>query len=125
MAQVEANLESANRSRILSFQAAEFELITQLQQKYRERTVIPCTSCNYCMPCPSGVDIPINFEIFNDAHLHDDFADARLRYQLFLEEGARASACLDCDACEPLCPQQIPISEWMPKVHAQLNGPKN
>jgi uncharacterized protein len=69
--------------------------------------------------------IPINFEIFNDAHLHDDIADARLRYQLFLEEGARAGACLDCDVCEPLCPQQIPISEWMPKVHAQLNGPVN
>jgi uncharacterized protein len=121
-AQVEVNLESANRSRVLSFQAAEFEVITQLQQKYRERMVIPCTSCNYCMPCPNGVDIPLNFEIFNDAHLHDDIAGARLRYQLFLEEGARASACQDCDVCEPLCPQQIPISEWMPKVHALLNG---
>jgi uncharacterized protein len=124
-AQVEANLESANRSRVLSFQSADFETIAQLQQKYRERTAIPCTRCNYCMPCPNGVDIPLNFEIFNDAHLHKDIAGARLRYQLFLDEGARASACLACDACEPQCPQQIPISEWMPRVHALLNGATN
>ncbi len=120
LAQVEANLGSANRSRVHSFADADFKMIAQLQDKYRERTAIPCTKCNYCMPCPNGVNIPLNFEIFNDAHLHDDVVGARLRYQLFLGESERSGACIDCDTCESQCPQQIPISEWMPKVHALL-----
>jgi hypothetical protein len=120
--QVEANLDSANRSRVHGFNAADFELIGQLQRKYRERTLIPCTQCNYCMPCPNGVNIPLNFEIFNDARLHEDVPGAQLRYQLFLTDEARAGACADCDTCEPQCPQQIPISDWMPKVHALLGG---
>jgi hypothetical protein len=41
---------------------------------------------------------------------------------LFLAADARAGACADCDTCEPQCPQQIPISDWMPKVHALLGG---
>jgi hypothetical protein len=74
------------------------------------------------MPCPNGVNIPLNFEIFNDAHLHEDVPGARLRYQLFLAADAQARACVDCDTCEPQCPQQIPISDWMPKVHALLGA---
>jgi len=120
--QVEANLDSANRSCVHGFKAADLALIEQLQRKYRERTLIPCTQCNYCMPCPNGVNIPLNFEIFNDARLHEDVPGAQLRYQLFLADDARAGACVDCDTCEPQCPQQIPISDWMPKVHALLGG---
>jgi predicted aldo/keto reductase-like oxidoreductase len=50
----------------------------------------------------------------------DDVKTARFRYGRFLAEGARASACVACRACEPKCPQQIPISEWMPKAAAVL-----
>ncbi|MGO9199067.1 MAG: aldo/keto reductase [Limisphaerales bacterium] len=122
LSQVEANLDSASRSRIHSFQAADFALIEQLQRKYSQGALVPCTKCNYCTPCPNGVNIPLNFEIFNDAHLHEDLPGARLRYQLFLAPEARAGACEDCDACEPQCPQQIPISDWMPKVQALLGA---
>ena len=121
--QVEANLESANHSRVHCFEAADFALIDQLRRKYRERTLIPCTQCNYCMPCPNGVNIPLNFEIFNDAHLHEDLPGAQLRYRLFLAADARADACVDCGACEEQCPQQIPIRDWMPKVNARLSQP--
>ena len=120
-AQVEENLDSADRSLVHCFEAADFALIGQLRDKYRQRTLIPCTQCNYCMPCPNGVNIPLNFEIFNDAHLHDDVPGARLRYRLFLAAEARAGACVDCGACEEQCPQRIPISDWMPKVHALLD----
>jgi predicted aldo/keto reductase-like oxidoreductase len=45
--------------------------------------------------------------------------DARRRYARLSEE-ARASACIQCRECEELCPQDIPISEWMPVVHEVL-----
>ena len=120
MAQVEENLLSADRSRIHGFGEAEQALIARVTEQYRARTVIPCNRCNYCMPCPNGVDIPGNFDQFNYAHLFDDLAGARFKYQAFLKEAERSSACIACGTCEELCPQKIAISEWMPKVTALL-----
>jgi predicted aldo/keto reductase-like oxidoreductase len=122
MAQVEEDIELANRSRVGSLSAADLGLIAQMRQKYLERTVIPCTKCAYCMPCPNGVDIPRNFELFNDAYLHDDLPESQFVYHTFFPAKEHASECLECHDCEPLCPQKIPISEWMPKVAAALGG---
>ena len=118
--QVEANLDSAARARVHAFQAADHELIAELRRRYRERAVIPCTRCNYCLPCPNGINIPANFETYNDAFLHEDIPGARFKYQIFIPEAARAAACIACHECEDRCPQKIPISEWMPKVEALL-----
>jgi hypothetical protein len=122
MDQVDANLDSASRARSHSFQAPDVKLIAGLQQAYRERAAIPCTKCSYCMPCPNGVNIPGDFEIYNDAFLHEDIPGARFKYQIFIPEAARAGACIACHTCEDLCPQRIPISEWMPKVQALLGA---
>jgi hypothetical protein len=120
MTQVEENLRSADAARIGAFGEAEQALISGVKEKYRARTVIPCTRCNYCMPCPNGVNIPGNFEFFNYAHLFDDVAGARFKYQIFLTEEQRSGSCIDCGTCAELCPQKIAISEWMPKVIALL-----
>jgi hypothetical protein len=120
MEQVEENLRFADSARIGSFTAAEQELVVGLREKYRARTVIPCSRCNYCMPCPNGVYIPANFEFYNYAHLFDDVAGARFKYQVFLTEAQRSGACIACGQCEELCPQGIAISEQMEKVSALL-----
>jgi predicted aldo/keto reductase-like oxidoreductase len=120
MDQVEANLASACASRPHSLQAVELELIEQVRQKYRERTVVPCTGCAYRMPCPNGVKIPDNIELFNYAHLYDDAPAARFKYQVFLNEQQQAESCIGCKSCEEQCPQKIPISTWMPEVSALL-----
>jgi predicted aldo/keto reductase-like oxidoreductase len=120
MEQVEANLDSARRSRIHSFQGADHEIIEQLRRKYMERTAIPCTKCGYCTPCPNGVNIPRNFELFNEAQLHEDIPGSRFVYKNFFPAAEHAEACQQCHDCEELCPQQIPISEWMSKVAAAL-----
>ena len=120
MEQVDENLWFADASRIGSFGEAEQKLIAQVKEKYQARTVIPCTKCGYCMPCPNGVNIPGNFEFFNYAHLFDDVTGARFKYQVFLKPEQRSGSCIDCGACEELCPQKIPVSDWMPKVTALL-----
>jgi predicted aldo/keto reductase-like oxidoreductase len=124
MAQVEANLKYAANARVDSFGDADRELIARLRAAYFARTPIPCTKCGYCMPCPNGVNIPRNFELYNDAHLHDDLAEGQFVYRSFLPELERASACIECRECEDLCPQKIPVSEWMPKVGAALGAAK-
>jgi predicted aldo/keto reductase-like oxidoreductase len=120
MAQVEENLSFADHSRIGAFSPAEQALIAEVRDKYSKRIVIPCSKCNYCMPCPNGVWIPANFEFFNFAHLYDNVADAQFRYKIFLTEAQRASACIACGLCEEKCPQKIVISEQMAKVAALL-----
>jgi len=120
MQQVEDNLQYADAARIGLFTPADQALISEAKLKYRARIAIPCTKCGYCLPCPNGVNIPGNFEYYNFSSLYDDLAGARFRYNVFLQEGQRASGCVECGMCEPLCPQAIPIAEWMPKVSALL-----
>jgi hypothetical protein len=120
MAQVEENLSFADRSDVGSFSPAELALIAEVRDKFSKRIVIPCSKCNYCMPCPNGVWIPANFEFFNFAHLYENVADAQFRYKIFLTEAQRANACIACGICEGLCPQNIAISEQMAKVAALL-----
>jgi predicted aldo/keto reductase-like oxidoreductase len=120
MAQVEENLNSADASGVNSLGAEELKLVENVRVRYLERTAIPCTGCSYCMPCPNNVEIPRNFKIYNDGIVHDDLQSARGTYLRFLEEKSRAGACVQCRACEEKCPQKIPISQWMPKVHEAL-----
>jgi predicted aldo/keto reductase-like oxidoreductase len=120
MSQVEENLRFAEASRIQSFSPAEQTLIAEIREKYESRTVIPCTRCGYCMPCPNGVNIPGNFDLFNYAHLFDDVASARFRYEALLTAAQRSVSCIACGLCEEQCPQSIPIAEWMEKVSALL-----
>jgi predicted aldo/keto reductase-like oxidoreductase len=120
MAQVEENLQSAERSDIGSLSAKDAALIEQLRHAYLERAVIPCTKCDYCLPCPNGVNIPRNFELYNDAVIHDDPTAPRFTYGRFLGEKERATACLQSRECEEKCPQSIEIGDWMPKVHETL-----
>jgi predicted aldo/keto reductase-like oxidoreductase len=123
MQHVEENVASADRSGVGTLNERELALIGQARDKYNELCPIPCTQCGYCMPCPNGVDIPGNFARFNNAAMYNAFADARRRYGQMPGE-AQASACIQCRQCEDLCPQNIPISEWMPLVHDVLGAGK-
>jgi predicted aldo/keto reductase-like oxidoreductase len=121
MDQVEDNLRIACASRIGSFSPTDHALIAAVRERYSARTVIPCTRCGYCMPCPNGLDIPANFEFFNYAHAFNDLMTARLRYKVFFTDSQRSSSCMDCGSCEPLCPQKIDIPQWMAKVTVLLD----
>jgi predicted aldo/keto reductase-like oxidoreductase len=124
MEQVEQNVASASASAVGSFSEAEHALISRVREAYRSYCAIPCTECRYCMPCPNGVDIPRNFYEYNYGVLHDNVGFPRFRYNNFMTEDTRASECIQCRECEPKCTQQIPISEWMPVVHAVLGEGK-
>ena len=82
---------------------------------------VDCTACNYCMPCPEGVNIPRNFALFNDHHMLQDPA-AKLRYQRLLSDTAKASNCIQCGLCEPQCPQAIPIRAELKHVDELLSS---
>jgi hypothetical protein len=120
MEQVEENLALASDSAVGSLTTADHALIAEVRKIYQARTRIPCTRCNYCMPCPTGINIPANFEYYNYAYLFDAVADAKFRYQIFLKPEERADGCIACGHCVEHCPQQIAIPERMPEVAALL-----
>jgi predicted aldo/keto reductase-like oxidoreductase len=121
MEQVKQNigLASVSGAKTNVLTKKELTLIDKVRAKYDELCPIPCTQCRYCMPCPNGVDIPRNFSVFNTGVMYNKVDDARRGY-LRIPEEARAIACIQCRQCEELCPQDIPISEWMPLVHEVL-----
>ncbi|TEB10495.1 aldo/keto reductase [Pelotomaculum propionicicum] len=124
MRQVEENILSANKSGTGSMGAEELEVIQKARAKYKEMTLIPCTKCGYCLPCPNGVNIPRNIKLFNDGFTYGDVETCRSIYANFMAAANRAVACIQCKECEEKCPQKIIISEWMPKAHAVLGEGK-
>jgi predicted aldo/keto reductase-like oxidoreductase len=122
MAQVIENLATADESGVGVLSEDDIAIIAQARDRYREARPIPCTQCRYCLPCPSGVLIHANLELYNVATLHGGLAEARRRYLRFAswDQDASAHACIQCRECEERCPQEIAIGEWMPEVHALL-----
>jgi hypothetical protein len=115
MEQVKQNIESANRSGINTLTQEELDILTKAKETYRKLSPIPCTGCYYCMPCPSGVNIPGNFELYNNAHIYNDFERFQKAY-MHMNEANRASACEACGTCEGVCPQGIEITDRMAEV---------
>jgi uncharacterized protein len=115
--QVKQNVESARRSGLGWSDEEEAALVRRVQQKYKELSPIPCSKCGYCMPCPNGVNIPVNFELYNNATVFQG-SSAILSRNLYhmLPEAEQAIACLDCGACEEKCTQHIGIGKMMGRV---------
>jgi predicted aldo/keto reductase-like oxidoreductase len=120
MAHVKENVASAEASAIDALTDEELALIERVREAYEKLCPIPCTKCGYCMPCPNDVDIPRNFEVYNQGVMYEKPEQARHTYNNFVDEENRASACIQCRECEEQCPQNILISEWMPIVHEVL-----
>jgi predicted aldo/keto reductase-like oxidoreductase len=78
-----------------------------------------CTACGYCMDCPTGVDIPANFRLQNYARVYGLHDWAREQYSK-MEPGKRADACAECGACEPKCPNKLPIISQLKEAAADL-----
>lgn len=75
-----------------------------------------CTGCEYCMPCPFGVNIPKNFRIWNDFSKYGNYAVTRKAYYEDLKREERSSMCKQCGKCESLCPQHIAIRDDLKRV---------
>lgn len=114
--QVDENLHLANESEPNSLTDKELSIIESVKEQYKLLTKIDCTACGYCHDCPSGVDVPKNFQMYNEAHTYDSFAGTRFEYKLFLKPESRASACIECGVCEDVCPQQINIRKHLKEV---------
>jgi len=117
--QVRQNIESARQGGVGALSEEDLAFIEDIRERLRGFATVPCTKCGYCMPCPEGVDIPGNFQLYNAAEVfggNQRGLNRNLYRQLSPER--RAESCVACGACEEKCPQSIAISEELKKVHA-------
>ena len=88
-----------------------------------------CTGCDYCMPCPFGVDIPANFAAMNLFRVWGLEDQAKIQYKALgdrKKDGkptpASAAACTQCHVSESKCPQNLSIAELMVEVKEALSA---
>ena len=109
MEQLEENLAYACASGTGKLSEEDLSMLERVRHAYLEETRIPCTKCNYCMPCPNGLDIPALFDAYNSVVASTRAVAARKYAQI----PVHASSCVNCGACEAHCPQHLPIREDM------------
>ena len=77
-----------------------------------------CRRCNYCAPCTVGIHIPQLFVLEGYLTRYGLAEWAKGRY----EAETKASACIECGACEGRCPYHLPIREMMKRVAREFEG---
>lgn len=107
----------------------ELEFLEQMAVEILTYPTIPCTGCQYCMPCPYGLDIPGIFAHYNkcvnDGMMPASAQDqeyARLRkaflvgYDRSVPRLRQADHCVGCRQCVEHCPQHIDIPQQMDRI---------
>ena len=112
-AEIEQNLAAVNNQAPLSE-----EELTGIDQVRAQLGTQFCRRCNYCAPCTVGISIPNVFLMQGYLERYGLADWAQGRYDAM---PVKASACIQCGACEPRCPYQLPIREML-KVAAEKFG---
>ncbi len=121
--QVSENCLLAGKAHPGMLTASEIDTLNSAADAYRRLLRIKCTGCMYCLPCPSGVDIPSCFELYNYRHTFGG-TDAKRRYRMWLsgKQPAHASLCTSCGACLEHCPQSLDIPAELTIVRRDFEG---
>lgn len=124
---IRENIRVAKEATPNSMSPQEIRIVDDVKVIYRGLMKVPCTGCNYCMPCPLGVDIPATFTDYNDKY----FFGGRQAQVMYIGRSigmmgagkSGADLCVDCGKCEEHCPQTIQIRQELKNAHKELNNP--
>jgi hypothetical protein len=108
---------------------SEKRMIDEITQIMVDKRAIRCTKCQYCMPCPYGIDIPEIFSHYNrslnegnfpEDKQSPDFMRARRAFLVGMDRNVsplrQANRCINCGQCMPICPQRIDIPKEMQQI---------
>ncbi|MDY9924627.1 aldo/keto reductase [Methanobacterium sp.] len=120
--QLKENLETAADGLPHSLTSEELKIMEEVKQVYQGKISVECSRCGYCMPCPSGINIPQCFSYLNQAEMLEDYSEVKNQYYFMLKDTQRAGNCLECGLCEELCSQHINIREELRKVEKKMGS---
>lgn len=122
MEMVEENCAVASNMEPLSFD--EQARIKAMMEENSRLAELYCTGCNYCMPCPKGINIPEIFKMMNDHRVYGLTSYAKDNYSKIgvtaWMKFENAAACIECGLCEKKCPQHLAIREQLKATHKTL-----
>ena len=108
---------------------SEYETLEKVTDIMLNADYVQCTECQYCMPCPYGIDIPGVFGHYNrivssGRHLKssndEHYKEARraflIGYDRSVPKLRQANHCIGCSICKPHCPQSIDIPKEMERI---------
>lgn len=121
--QVEDNLNTFNNYVELSDK--EQNDIENVVRELKIRIKNGCTGCKYCMPCPKGVNIPGLFYHWNQYGVYDNEDSFVKRMDDFIKKEMFVDKCVNCKACEKICPQHLSITSDFKKIKEDYNTIKN
>jgi predicted aldo/keto reductase-like oxidoreductase len=123
MRQLEENLALACMSRPEMLAKEDIDLYRQVLEVVNRSFRIRCTGCNYCMPCPRGVNIPSSFSAYN-ASFSMGYVEGMKQFVTSIaavsEKTGSPGLCVKCGQCEKRCPQHLPIIENLALVHRRM-----
>lgn len=100
---------------------AERKILFEAAATIRERNIIACTSCRYCVSgCPMNIEIPELFACLNEKRNGGSW-QGEYFYELKTKNGSPASACIECGACEESCPQKLEIRNLLKEVSREFD----
>ncbi len=112
MQMVEDNIGYAEKAQAGMLSERQLNMLADAKRTFDELNLVPCTGCEYCMPCPAGVLIPQVFSAFNNITV----GGRRLVKEIFPDIENNASLCKKCGKCEAACPQHIKIIDMLKTV---------
>lgn len=120
LSQLKENIETFKREKPAD--EKEFEALANIGQSMVAKIALPCTGCRYCLShCPQELDIPSLLALYNEHSFTQDGFIAPMAL-MAIDEDKRPQACVACESCEKVCPQQIKISEAMSDFVAKLGA---
>ena len=94
----------------------EMAALDQVREILLAQETVACTACRYCVDgCPQSILIPDLFHLYNKKVV---YLDPGWGYASRTRENGKASDCIGCGQCEDICPQHLPVREWLKKVAA-------
>ena len=124
MEQLEDNIKSAENAVFGMLSESESAVFAPVVGALREAYKTPCTGCNYCMPCPEGVNIPGCFAAYNTSYAMG-FVAGMTQYLTSTgvnhpEKRSGVKSCIGCGACVKKCPQNIEIPKALTAAKKRL-----
>lgn len=121
--QVQENIETAVTSSPYMLTKEETDTLQRVHDIFSEANKIPCTACNYCMPCPQNVNIPGCFAAYNASYSMGRQTGIMMYATssgVMTEKQSGASLCTKCGKCELHCPQKIKIRDNLDDVRRRM-----
>lgn len=119
--QVKENIKLVDKTEIGILSDDDKKILRQVKEEYDNLNHIKCTSCNYCMPCPHGVNIPKCFREYNMDLLGDETINS-IQYKFHMHEDRQAHNCVNCKKCIESCPQSINIPKELKVVEKHFGA---